>query len=417
MKKNILLLCEFYERGYLEEIFSNSKTYSAELVNMRDIEAKGVENYLEETISDIKNNPNKYQGIVVTKDDLSLIATAIAENTTLIGPSFQGILNCQNKFLSRDIQKKLLPQYSVNFFLDDGVSKSSPLEEFFAKPVKSSYSFAAGKYSSLEDLREFAKEKNDQLIMHNKFHTDCLKYEGYKKDSVEYSTANQYICEEVLGGEQFDIDGYVFNGKISIIGFSKVVFYEDSGTIERNELPYSLDPYYQKQIDLLTEKLTNAIELDNSFFNIEIRIDFKTKRISIIEINSRMAVQFERLYRSIYDFSIIIAACDIAVGIAPRAITKDTKIHNFCYSCQPRFNHDQYIIRVPSNDDIERIHKKFPGTKFLNTVKENTKLSDYKQPKNALGYCVVDVAGESHEEVLENLDLIVEEAGYEFKNV
>jgi hypothetical protein len=416
MKKNILVLCEFYERGYLEEIFAESDQYKAELVNMRDIKAIGVAKYLKDIIAEISNNPNKYQGVVVTKDDLSLIATAIVANTSLIGPSFQGILNCQNKFISREIQKNNLPEYAVEFFLDDGISENNQLEEFFAKPVKSSYSFAAGKYSSLAELRGFAKEQNQRLVEHNMFHTECLKFAGFGAESTEYQTANKYICEEILDGEQFDIDGYMLNGKVNIIGFSKVVFYQDSGTIERNELPYHLDEYYQEQINSLTEKLTKGVGIDNSFFNIEIRINFQTKRVSIIEINSRMAVQFERLYRSLYDFSMIIAACDIAVGKAPNQIDKSKRNFNFCYSCQPRYNNDQYVVKAPSDADVARIHKSFPGTKFLNICSEGDKLSDYKQPKNALGYCIVDVAGNSHEEVLENLDMIVKEAGYEFKS-
>ena len=38
------------KRGYLEEIFTESDSYKAELVNMRDIKAIGVAKYLKDTI-------------------------------------------------------------------------------------------------------------------------------------------------------------------------------------------------------------------------------------------------------------------------------------------------------------------------------------------------------------------------------
>ena len=129
--------------------------------------------------------------------------------------------------------------------------------------------------------------------------------------------ARAMIAEEMLDGVQVNIDGYVHNGMISVLGVVDEVIYPGTQAFMRFEYPSRLAPDVQQRMIALTEQLLAGIDYSQGFFNVELILDPQSGAIRIIEINPRMASQIANLYRRVDGCDPFDMLLDLAVGNAP----------------------------------------------------------------------------------------------------
>ncbi|ACB85184.1 ATP-grasp domain-containing protein [Natranaerobius thermophilus] len=418
-KKKVLILCQESEVPIVEESLSQIEEYEVETETTEDIFLRGPEEYLKEMIDTINEDKSIFDGVIGTRDVTSVFANVICEMTGKPATSIESMINCQNKYISRTIQAKYIPNSTPDFWLDSNFLKEFPLvPPFFAKPVRANVSYSSKKCHAYDELRELIRSNTAQLSEYNQYYLDSLAVSSHLKNQLNLETYNRFICEEVIAGEQATVNGYIYNGEINLYGIVKAVFHEDKISFSHHEWPYeNLSKEMEAQIQDTVSTLVKGLQLDNTFFNVELRIEEDLEKINIIEVNSRAAFQFAKMTEAIMGINYIQWLCDLAVGKQPRNIKEGENLtYKHCYNFELREFSDKEIVRVPMTSDLEQLKRMYPEVTIKNLVNANTRLSDYKQNLESYRYCILDIPGNSQKEVLEKYEEVTSQLGYEFRD-
>src|SRR5512134_858502 len=174
---------------------------------------------------------------VTSTDDYpgSALAAAIAKRLGLPGPDPAVTLICQHKYLARVAQAKIVPHAVPPFTLIDVAAGATLPEELrfplFVKPVKSFFSIGAERVDSVSALaalfpRWAALDQFfaplDQLL------------QRYTGSSIG---TKRLIAEAVLKGEQVTVEGFVHEGRATILGIVDSVMLP--GTLAFSRFDYS----------------------------------------------------------------------------------------------------------------------------------------------------------------------------------
>ncbi|WP_241080769.1 ATP-grasp domain-containing protein [Natranaerofaba carboxydovora] len=417
-KKKILFICDANEIPIIEDSCQEVDDYIIEIETSDDILSRGVRNYLEEMISLIKDKPDRYDGIVGTRDMTSVFSNVICEKTGKPGTTVESMINCQNKYISRIIQNDHLPQNTPKFWLDSNFLREFPLEPpFFVKPVRANVSYLSQRAHSYNEIRELIKDYTVELVKYNQYFLDSLAVTSHLENQLNLETCNKFLSEEIMEGTQVTVNGYVYGGEPHNFGIVKAAFHDDIISFSHHELPYEISPNLEKQINDVTSELVRALGLNNTFYNVELRIDEEKEKIWIVEVNSRAAFQFAKMIERVKGVNLVQWLCDLAVGEKPRDVSEFRKDETFdyCFNFELRKFSDHDIVRTPMATNLEELSRQYPEVAIKNLVDANTKLSDYKQNPNSYRYCILDVPGNNKEDILKKYENIVNKLGYEFE--
>ena len=137
------------------------------------------------------------------------------------------------------------------------------------------------------------------------------------------------------------------------------VMFPGTLAFSRFDYPSRLPQGVQARMAEIATTLMQGLGFDNGMFNIEMMYDAEADRISIIEINPRMASQFADLYEKVdgtISYSVLL---DIAQGRPPR-FTRRQGRYAFAASCVLRSFEDYLVAAVPSEADIGRLARIYP---------------------------------------------------------
>src|SRR5690606_20383348 len=104
--------------------------------------------------------------------------------------------------------------------------------------------------------------------------------------------AHYYLAEKLLEGHQVTVEGFVYNHVIQFLGIVDSVMYPGTFCFARFNYPCELHKDIQEHMYDIAERCIQGIQLNNSFFNIEMIYNVEKNSIHIIEINPRLASQF-----------------------------------------------------------------------------------------------------------------------------
>ena len=416
-KKKILVLCPHFDSDYITDEISKLPNYSVEIIHLKDIKNQGTKKFLDTIIKKIKNTPSLYSGVIGLRDETAAFAAAITEKTHLKGPSFKSLILCQNKYLSRCIQKSTIPQNTPEFELFNIEQPPLNKPSFFAKPVKSSLSFSIGCFSDHKKLNKMIQQDFSQLTANNSTYSEILDYMGYTKNDIEVSTNKNYLCESFLKGQQYCLEGFVYNNEVTILGTMLAGGSVGQRAYSWYEFPSPLSGKLLNDVHKMADKIIKAKELNNTTFDIEFKIDPEAQTIGIIEINSRMGANTEKVFKGVYDINLFQLVCDLATGIEPQPLNFKTKVFPLAHMSEPSFTSDKLVIRIPSKKDQANLVKEFPHVSFINMVKPGQKLSDIKQSTGAYSYCHLGIPGQNREDIIDTLEKFMLKAGYIFQDI
>jgi len=416
--RKILFICDQSDIPIIESSFANEPGYNITLETSEKIFNIGVKEYLRETIHLINSNPDMFDAVIGTHDSSAVFAAVICEQTGKIFASINGIINCQNKYVSRTIQSRCVPECTPDFCLDrDFLQGNSNFAPVFVKPARSNVSFSSQQINSPDTLLELIALNTEKIIDYNGYFVDALAISTAEQPPQNLETLNRFLCEEVIKGDQVTVDGYVFNDDVKIFGVTKAHFFEDGISFKHHEFPYDLNPTMQSKIHSMVINLIPALGLNNTFFNVELRIDEVLGEINIIEVNSRIAFQFAKTIKAVRGFDPLLWLCEVATGRKP-TVDKDIKLaFKYCYNFELRKFKDKKIIKTPIKANLEEIKISYPEIEIRNIVKENTYLSDYKQNPASYRYCILDIPGNNREEIMNKFEQIKPMLGYQFEDI
>lgn len=329
------------------------------------------------------------------------VAALAAQRLGLPGPKINSVLLCEHKYYARLAQQSLVPSATPWFQLlkpdesvHDIVDKDFPL---FVKPVKACFSINANRVATREELQQtlrafslperFIQPLNDLLQAHTDYQWN----------------ASHLLAESLLEGVQVSLEGYVFDGNVQVIGIVDAVMYPGTISFRRFVYPSSLSEDVQRRMARIAETFMGGIGYDNALFNIELMYNPATDRISIIEVNPKIASQFTDLFEKVDGTNTYSLLLQIAAGDAP-SFSRGKGQFKIAASCVLRTFADQRVLRVPSAEEMDTLVARFADARVEICAAQGELLSDRMQDGKSYRYALINIGADSEEELLLKLE-------------
>jgi biotin carboxylase len=362
-------------------------------------EAEGTTGPLQEMEAIIAKVADTALAGIITTDDYpgSALAAAIAKRLGLPGPDPGVTLICQHKYLARLEQAKLVPQAVPQFTLID-VAPDAPLPQnlrfpLFVKPVKSFFSIGAERVDTKSALAALLPRWAALSQFFAPLDEMLQRYTG------ESIGTKRLIAESLLKGEQVTVEGFVYDGKATIMGVVDSVMFPGTIAFARFDYPSALPEGVQQRMAAIAATLMTGLGFDNGLFNIEMMYDLERDQVSIIEINPRMASQFADLYEKVDGTNSYSILLDIAQGRTPR-FTRRQGRYAFAASIVLRSFEDHFVAALPSGADLEHLARDYPDIRIELLASEGLKLSAEMQDGHSYRYGIVNLGGRDRADVL-----------------
>ncbi len=418
--KKILFFCDASDIDIVERSFAETKDYEITFETSERVLEYGVKDYLQRTIELINQHPDMYDGIVGTHDSSAVFASIICDQTGKTFASVQSIINCQNKYLCRTIQKDHIPENTPRFalaldYLKNPDMLSSPV---FIKPVRSNISFGTHIIHKPTDLEIYIGQETQDIAFFNQYFIDAISLSSQYFNQSNLDTCNSFLCEEIISGDQVTIDGFVFDDQVEFLGMTKAVYYEYSNSFSHHEFPYTFSPELEAAVKANLSKLMIQLGIKNSFFNVELRAEEDKDSFTIIEVNSRIAFQFAKTIQSVKGYDPLHILCDISVGSKPdlNPVTQQ-ELFDLCFNFELHAFSDKKILKTPTQSEYEEVKLYYPEIHIRNLIHENTYLSDYKHNPESFRYCILDIPGNSKDEIMNKYYHVISMLKYEFEDI
>ena len=246
-------------------------------------------------------------------------------------PTPRASLICQNKYLSRLAQSRIVPDAVPSFWPID-VAEHAPLPDglvfpAFVKPMKSFFSIGAQRIETSAELREVKRKWAELDAFFMPLDRLLRRHVG-----VEIGTT-RLIAEGLLKGVQVTVEGYAYGGDVHVLGVVDSIFFPDTLAFSRFDYPSALPEAVQERMADIAKRLMSGLGFDNGMFNVEMMYDAREDRIAIIEINPRMASQFADLYEKVDGTNAYEVLLDLGSGIRAVAETAARQISLRCELC------------------------------------------------------------------------------------
>jgi len=264
---------------------------------------------------------------------------------------------------------------------------------FFMKPVKSVLSSHAYKISSNEDFLKALKSPHPPVTFLREFY----KLVHIAAGDVEHDCCKT-LCEELLSGQQFTVDGFVYGNEVTILGIVDSIMYPGTMSFASFEYPSKLPYGVQEKVKEISMKAVKGLGLTNTTFNIEYFYNQDTGDLKIIEINPRFSGQFGDIYEKVDGTNTYDAAVGIACNEVPTFSPRKGK-YAVAASFVMRVFVNKEVKSVPSQQDVEKVQQVYPDAKVFVLVDKNSKLSDYIQDSGSFRYCLVHLGADSFSEL------------------
>ncbi len=280
--------------------------------------------------------PAARDGVVGTKDQSALLAALLARRRGLPGPAPDALLRCQHKPTARAVARGVVPEATPSFAVLDGDAPLDP--PFFVKPVVGRLSHNAFRVDNERDLAELPGPDR-----HTVRHARIAALAGARP-----GWATGFIAEELLTGTEVTLEGYVHEGRVTVIGVTDSVKYPGTNSFERFEYPTAQTQGRQEELAAVAARLVSALAFDGGFFNVEFFVPDEGPA-QVIEVNGRIASQFAPLVQRLHGRSTYDALFALATGEDPRWASE--RPAGAAVSYVLRVFEDAVVASVPDAED------------------------------------------------------------------
>lgn len=329
------------------------------------------------------------------------VASIVAERLGLPGVAIECVLLCEHKYYSRIAQRTFVPEATPSFQLLDPKAAVEAIEgiEFplFVKPVKANFSINANTILNAQELEETLRTCRLPLRFVKPFNDLLRAYTKHEHD------ASHLLAESLLEGAQVSLEGYVFQGRVRVLGIVDALMYPGTISFERFSYPSRLSEEVQHRMARIAETFLKGIGYDNALFNIELMYNPRDGRISIIEVNPKIASQFTDLFEKVDSTSTYSPLLQIAAGEEPIFLHRQGEF-KLAASCVLRTFEDQRVLRVPSSQQIGEVRKRFPDARIEICAAQGKLLSDEMQDGKSYRYCLINIGADSEADLTAKLD-------------
>jgi hypothetical protein len=344
----------------------------------------------------------------------ALIAAVVAQRLGLPGTDPAVIIAAQHKYYARCLQRKIVPEATPQFSvfpyrLQSAADTGLPFP-FYVKPVKATFSVLARRVDNFAQLQSHLHfNRLETLILHKlvtPFNDLMVQYTPFTID------AHHLIGEEIINGVQVNLDGFMHNGKITILGIVDEVMYPGTQAFLRFEYPSRLPADVLARMRALAEKLFTGLDYAYGFFNVELIYDADSGRIQVVEINPRMASQIMNLYRRVDGYDPYQVLFDLALGENPQVNFGQGAFGAAASFVFRRFD-GRAVERVPKRAQIEWVHERYPDARLMLYLKRGASLAREMKWLGSHRYAVLNLGGASTEDLHQRYNDIRRELAFE----
>ncbi len=336
----------------------------------------------------------------------------------LPSPTLESVVKCEHKYWARVEQKKAVPEAIPGFsavdpFDPESINRLSLDFPFWIKPVKSSGSylgFRIGNRKELDAALEIIRSQITELGEPFNFVLDQLNL----PPEIARVDGNHCVAEEIIGGRQCTLEGYVFKGEVHYHGTVDSIRLPNSSSFARYEYPSALPRRVQERMGEIGARVLKQVGFDNSGFNIEFFWDKARDKIWLLEINTRVAQHHSDLFEKVDGTSNHEVPVKLGLGECPR-IPKGQGRFRRAGAFFLRALDDARVTRVPTSDQIQALQRRFPGTIVHSQVKKGMMLSDlHEQDSYSYNLAIVYMGAASRKALHENWKACAQALDFQF---
>lgn len=348
---------------------------------------------------------------VVSTDDYpgSALASVVAHERRLPGPTPRATLVAQHKYLSREVQSTAVPECVPPFALVD-VAEGAGLEAAlpsFVKPVKSFFSVGARRIDHRSQLEAQVRRWRALGAFFQPLDVLLRRYVGRSIGT------SRLIAEGVLEGVQATLECYVHAGEVRLLGVVDSIFFPGTLAFRRFEYPSSLPQRVQERMLDAATRVLRALGYDQGLANVEFIYDERGDALGLVEINPRMSSQFADLFEKVDGTSTYEVLVDLALGRKPRTGWR-RGAYPMAASCVMRCFDDRIVRRVPAEEDVRALG--LPADARVEILADpGEPLSAQMQDECSFRYGVVNLGGRDRGELLARFEGIETRLPFEFE--
>jgi hypothetical protein len=368
--------------------------------------------FLEQAVAHFRRDP--VDGVTSSSDYPGvLVAAALAKELGLAGPGPEAVFRCSHKYYSRLAQREAVPEATPPFAL---VTPKAEGLDFpcFVKPVKSWFSVLARRVESPEALRRLLNDPEAQAHLTEfvtPFNQLLRRYTSFDVDG------GHMLAEGLLSGAQVTVEGFVCDGKVTIVGVVDSVMFPGTISFQRFDYPSTLPAAVQARMGDICRLAISHIGLNRALFNVELFYNPDVPpedQLNIIEINPRMCGQFADLYESVDGTNTYEVLLALAAGDMPRWEPGAGR-HAVAASFPLRVFDDRLVVRVPDASGVAAVKRQWPVTLAKAYCRPGQRLSETNQGDGTTWrYGMVNMAGTSHSAMLADFERVLTRLDFQF---
>ena len=339
--------------------------------------------------------------------------------------SLESMLKCEHKYWSRKVMAEVVPDHVPKFtafdpFDENALSRIGEADlrfPFFIKPIKSSGSRLGFRIDSPEDF-EYATEKLRAGIGQISEPFNFVMEQADLPDDIKAVEGHYCMAEQVIGGRQCTVEGYVHEGEVVPYGTVDSIRYPQVLSFFYYLYPSTLPSRVQDKMHQITRIVMDHIGYDNAGFNIEYYWDEVQNKIWLLEINTRIAQSHCDLFEMVDGISHQQVTIDLGLGRRPdmpRGEGPQEVAAEFFYRV---FFTDATVARVPSRAEIEVAAEQVAGTRISSYVSRDMKLSELPE-QDAYSFAVASVwmGAQKPSKLLWNYEQVMKRLDYAFTDI
>jgi biotin carboxylase len=324
-----------------------------------------------------------WAGVVSHHEQFGALAAAlVAEAAGLPGTSPEAVIACQHKLHARRVLQQVCPEANVSFSELDA-HYGGPIPEGLAypsyvKPVKAAFSVLARPVRHERELHEHTRFGKRELWVIRRL---VEPFERIARERLPgCGTAHRMMLEEPLRAPQYNLDGYVFNGQVHVLGIVDAVMYPGTQAFMRWDMPSRLPSAVAARAADVARRFLGAVGFTHGLFNMEFFHDPASDRLSVIEFNPRLASQFGDLYRRAHGVNAHALGLALALGQDPAALPRTEPTAGAAASFVYRtFDARDTVPAMPNRWQRARLAREFPDAMLFMYPKRGHSLArDFK---------------------------------------
>ena len=346
-----------------------------------------------------------WQAVVSNHEQFGALSAALlAERMGWPGSPVNAIIACQHKWHARQVLQQVAPEANVPFELLDA-AYGAPVPQgltypMFVKPVKAAFSVLARQVDSHADLHRHTRFGAWELWVIRKL-VEPFERMAHQRLVPTLPTAHRLMLEAPVQADQFNLDGYVFNGQCHALGVVDALMYPGTQAFMRFQLPTRLPQAVQDRALDVARRFLQAVGFTHGLFNMEFFYNDATDELKVIEFNPRMASQFSDMYRQVTGVCLHELSLALAQGQDPATLLRHLPTAGAAASFVHRVFEPHQPVTMPAAGQLAAFQTAHPQGLVLPFPKSVGSIARDFKWLGSYRYGIVHLAGATVDDMLE----------------